>query len=347
MPKETILITGGAGLIGSHTADLFVKKGYGVRILDNLEKPTHPHQPGYINPETEFVLGDIRDRNVVKKVLKGVDGIIHLAATGGFTNRIAAYFETNSVGTSLLFEELLTAKRNVKVVTASSIAIYGEGAYRCPKHGKVYPSPRPESQLKKKQWETKCSVCTAPLRPLPTPEEKPAVPLTAYGCSKYDQERLTLLLKQTSITATALRYFVTYGPRQSPTNPYTGVCSLFSNRISAGEPPLIYEDGLQTRDFISVRDVARANFLAWKSDKVNGEVFNVGTGKATTIIDLAKSLLKAHGSDLDLEIPGTYRSGEVRHMVADASKIKKIGFDPTITLDKGIKEFVEWWQHRD
>lgn len=346
--KETILITGGAGLIGSHTVDLFIKKGYEVKILDNLEKPTHPHKPSYLNKDAEFILGDVRERKTVAAAIKGVDGIINLAATGGFTSRVAAYFETNSIGTSYLFEELNKQKKQTKVVTASSIAIYGEGTYKCSKHGIVYPPLRDTEQLKKKKWEVFCPLCKNILKPQQTDETKPAVPLTPYGCSKYDQERITLVMgEQWNIPSTSLRYFVTYGPRQSPTNPYTGVCSLFSNRITAGEPPLIYEDGLQTRDFISVHDVAKANYLAWKSPKTTGEVYNIGSGKATTIIELAKQLLKAHNSDLDLEIPGTFRSGEVRHMIADATKFKKIGFDPSISLDKGIKEFVEWWQHRE
>jgi dTDP-L-rhamnose 4-epimerase len=339
------LVTGGAGFIGSHVVDLLLERGYDVRVFDSLELPTHAAGiPSYLSNEAEFVRGDVRDSDAVGKALRGVDVVLHLAATGGFTPRIADYVASNSLATAQMLEIIRSNRLPVKkIVVASSIAVYGEGKYRCAQHGEVSPRLRDVYRLQQRDWEVRCVHCGSALDPLLTDEETPVEPGTPYGLSKYDQERLVLMFGRVTDTAVAaLRYFVTYGPRQSVHNPYTGVCSIFSSRIMNNLPIIIYEDGNQTRDFVFVRDVARASVFALEEPRTNLGVFNVGSGKATAIHQLAALLQECLGKKGNVEFPGRFRPGEVRHMVADVRRLEQLGFRAECSLREGLTKYVEW-----
>jgi dTDP-L-rhamnose 4-epimerase len=339
------LVTGGAGFIGSYIVNLLLERGYEVRVFDSLELPTHAAGfPLYLAKEAEFVQGDMRDRDALAKALRGIDVLIHDAATGGFTPHLSHYISCNSLGTAQMLEIIRDSKLPVqKIVVASSIAVYGEGKYRCPEHGVVYPTMRPMAQMERREWEVQCMHCGQPLAPLPTDEDTPVEPSTAYGISKYDQERLVLTFgRQTGIPTVALRYFVTYGPRQSVHNPYTGVCSIFSTRILNDLPIIIYEDGYQMRDFVFVRDVARANLFVLETPRANFGVFNVGTGRATHIRRLAELLQKLLGRQGQVEYPNRFRPGEVRHIVADVSRLTRLGFCAETPLEEGLTQYIEW-----
>jgi len=337
------LVTGGAGLIGSHLVDLLLKKGYEVRILDSLEKPTHQGKPDWIPAEAEFIHGDVRDEKVVDKSLQDVDFVFHQAAAGGFMPEIKQYVDVNCTGTALLWELIIKKHTIKKFILASSQAVYGEGKYKCSKHGTINPEFRPVEQLRKKEWEVKCPECGCNLTPLPVDEESKIKGLTTYAVSKYCQERLSLGLgKQYDIPTVALRYSMTYGPRQSIFNPYTGVISIFSTRILNDKAPTIYEDGLQTRDLVYVKDVAAANLFVAENEKINNDFFNVGTGKQTKIIDLAQELIQIYDKDLTPNLTGEFRPGEVRHLFADCSKLKKYGFMAPTSLKDGIRQYVDW-----
>ncbi len=344
-----VLVTGGAGLIGSHTVDLLLEKGHEVRIFDNLELPTHTAgKPDYLPPEAEFIEADMRDRDAVEKALKGMDAVIHLAATGGFTPRIAEYVHANSLGTAYLLESIRDAHLPIqKVVVASSIAVYGEGKYECEEHGVVYPGLRHTDRLEKGTWAVPCPACGSDLTPLQTDEDKPVYPATAYALSKYDQERMTLNFgRQTGTPVTALRYFVTYGPRQSLHNPYTGVCTIFASRMANDLPMVIYEDGHQTRDFVFVKDVAAANAFVLEESEADQQVFNVGTGQPTSLHTLADALRSCLGTEGRIEIPGRYRPEDVRNIVADTSALSAIGFRAETSIEDGLKQYVSWLQEQ-
>ena len=342
-----VLVTGGAGFIGSTIVDQLLAAGHQVRIVDCLEEPTHPggRPPTHLSAAAEFIRGDAGDPQVIGPALNGMDVLIHDAATGGFTPHLARYLERNSAGTARLLETILQTPgaRLRQIIVASSIAVYGEGKYRCPTHGVITPALRPPEQLARGVWDVQCPRGDGALAPLSTDEETRACPETAYGISKYDQERLCLLFgRHHGIPVTALRYFVTYGPRQSPTNPYTGVCSIFAMRLLNGRPPVLYEDGRQSRDFIFVDDVARANLLVLNNPKGFGRVFNVGTGRATTIHGLAKGLAAALELRHTPRMNGEFRMGEVRHMVADVTQLSQLGFTPQVPLEEGLQRYVRW-----
>jgi len=341
-----ILVTGGAGFIGSHTVDLLLERGYRVRVLDNLEQPTHADGvPRHVPPQAEFVYGDMRRIDDVARALHGVDGVIHLAATGGFTPELSRYFQTNSIGTANLLE-LVAERRNriKKVVVASSVAIYGEGSYHCPSCGTCAGAMRSVASLEQGTWEPRCAKCGDTLTPQPTAEAKSPSPENAYAISKYDEERLVLSFgRQFDVDTCALRYFLTYGPRQSLTNPYTGVIAIFSSLLLAGRRPVLFEDGRQQRDFVFVEDVARANVLALEHADSAGEVFNVGTGVGTPIADVAATLAEL----LDLpglaaELPDEFRPNEARHVFADIAKIRQLGFEPQVDLRTGLSRYLDW-----
>jgi len=267
------LVTGGAGLIGSHLVDLLVREGWRVRILDNLEPNTHKlGQPAWVNPDAEFVLGDIRDRATVTSALQDIDIVFHEAAYGGYMPEIAKYVEVNSFGTALLLEVIRENGMPVrKIVVASSQAVYSEGAAECPEHGLVFPAVRPVEQLRRGDWSVHCPICDQSTTSVPTPESAPVGGETVYGLTKVDQEKLVLLWgRQMGVPTVALRYSCTYGPRQSIFNPYTGVIAIFCTRLLNDLPPVLYEDGEQTRDFSFVEDIARANLLAATTDKLDG-----------------------------------------------------------------------------
>lgn len=338
------LVTGGAGLIGSHIADLLYSEGYKVRILDNLDPETHPKKPDWVSKNYEFIKGDIRDKQVLEKALTGVDFVFHEAAYGGFTSELTKYFDVNSIGTAKLFEVIKDKKLKVKkIIVASSQAIYGEGKYSCKTHGVMESELRLLSQLERKHWEIKCPVCENNLVPVATDENKKLDPGTIYAITKFTEEQMVIKLGQNfGIPTVALRYAVTYGPRQSIFNPYTGVISIFSTRILNNLPPVIYEDGNQTRDFINVEDVARANFLVSQNDKANYQVFNVSTGIQTRVLDLVSLLNKTYGTNVKPVLNGEFRLGEVRHLFLDNTKLKKLGWKPEVKLEDGVKMYVDW-----
>lgn len=339
------LVTGGAGLIGSHLVDLLIERGYEVTILDNLDEQTHPKgTPAWINPKAKFVLGDVRSQVHLEEALKDIDVVFHQAAFGGFTPELTKYLDINVTGTGRLFEIIKEKCLSVKkIVVASSQAIYGEGTYKCNVHGIQYPSYRKEEQLKQRDWEVKCPECKAVMQPLLTNEDKPFYGKTIYALSKYFEEKLALSLgKEMNIPVVALRYAVTYGPRQSLYNSYTGVVSIFSTRILNNLGPVIYEDGLQTRDFIYVGDVARANLFVLENDKTVFQSFNVGTGKATTTLELAQALCSTYKKDIAPILHSEFRPGDVRHFVHDSSKLEKLGFKPKVNFEEGIAKTTDW-----
>src|SRR5947209_16021175 len=312
------LVTGAAGLIGSHLADLLVREGWQVRILDNLEPNTHRlGKPGWINPKAEFVEGDVRDRATIAAALDKIDIVFHQAAYGGYMPEISKYVHVNSLGTAQMLEIIREKNLRVqKIVVASSQAVYSEGAGICPKHQLVFPDVRPVEQLRKGDWEVHCPICGAITKSAPTPENAPVGGETVYGLTKVDQEKLVLLWgKQVGIPTIALRYSCTYGPRQSVFNPYTGVIAIFCTRLLNNLPPMLYEDGEQTRDFSFVEDIAEANLLAASTDALDGLPTNVGSGKGVAVREIAQRISDALGIRIALEINGEFRPGELRHLM--------------------------------
>jgi len=346
-----VLVTGGAGFIGSHTADLLVSKGFKVRIFDNLEPQVHGNmKPEYVNTEAEFVCGDIKNKDEWKKILTDVDAVIHLAGMVGIGQSMyqpVRYLTANTVGTALMYETILEnpqLKKNIKkIIVASSKSTYGEGAYRCKTHGVVYPQPRSVAQLEKHDWDVHCPVCGEYVAPVGITEEKPVQNLSVYALSKYDTERLAIDFGNVlGITSIAFRYFNVYGPRQSLNNPYTGVAAIFLSRIKNNNPPIIFEDGRQTRDFIFVEDIARANLIALeKAEKT--DVYNVGTGIPISIGGIADMLIDLLGSEVKPKITQSFRPGDNRHDFADITKIsKEMGFRPKWNLKQGFAELIKW-----
>ena len=343
-----ILITGGAGFIGSHIADTLIKQGHSVRLYDNLNPQVHTEIPEYLNEEAEFIKGDIRNRDELAKAIKEVEIIFHEASAVGVAQsmyQIHKYTDVNALGTANLLDILANEKHRVqKLIVAASMSEYGEGGYKCETCGIVYPKQRTVEQLQQRQWEMLCPSCSEVVQPVATDESKPLHPTSIYAISKQIQEQMCLCAGEAyNIPVVALRYFNIYGTRQSLNNPYTGVMAIFSSRILNNNSPLIFEDGLQTRDFVHVSDIVQANILAMNSDKANGQIFNVGTGQATTIHEVAELLIKAMKSDLEPEVVNKFRVGDIRHCVADIAKIRDtLGFEPKVSLDYGIRELVDW-----
>lgn len=350
-----ILVTGGAGFIGSHLVDALIERGYKVRILDNLDPQVHKGEPEYLNKEAELIKGDIRSLEDVKKALEGVEAVFHFAAAVGVGQsmyQIRHYVEVNTLGTANLLEALIEKKRDVvrKLIVASSMSVYGEGQYSCPRCGTIYPPLRAKEQLKERKWEMRCPICGEVASPRPTDENKPLYPNSIYAISKRDQEEMCLVVGRAyGIPTVALRFFNVYGPRQALSNPYTGVAAIFSSRILNQRPPVVFEDGRQARDFIHVRDVVQANLLCLEreeadlSAQADFQVFNVGTGRPVTILDLARSLLKKLGSSLEPEVKQTFREGDIRYCYADITRIKeRLGFSPQVSLEEGMGDLVEW-----
>lgn len=345
-----VLVTGGGGFIGSHTVDLLLERGYEVFVLDNLEEQVHHGTvPDYLNKNVKFVQGDVRDHELLIRLLKEVDAVIHLAAAVGVGQsmyQIEKYVDYNTRGTATLLDALINTENPVKkLVVASSMSIYGEGKYWCEKCSEVkYPSLRGEEQLKNRMWEPLCSVCRSMLKPLPTDEEKPIVPTSIYAQTKKHQEEMCLLTGKTyGLPMVALRYFNVYGPRQSLSNPYTGVCAIFTSRILNNKPPYIFEDGNQSRDFIHVKDIAKANLLALEKSAADFTAVNIGTGRQTSIKRIAELLIKTLDYKLNPHVSNRYRKGDIRHCYADISKARNLlGYEPTIKLEDGLKELAEW-----
>jgi dTDP-L-rhamnose 4-epimerase len=347
MPKngKRALVTGGAGLIGSHVADLLVREGWKVRVLDNLEPNTHRRgKPAWINERAEFIEGDIRDRATITAALDNVDIVFHQAAYGGYMPEIAKYVHVNSLGTAQMLEVIREESLPVaKIIVASSQAVYSEGAGICSKHGLVFPPVRPVEQLRRGDWEVHCPLCGAMTASAPTPEDAPVGGETVYGLTKVDQERLVLLWgKQVGVPTVALRYSCTYGPRQSIFNPYTGVIAIFCTRLLNNFPPVLYEDGEQTRDFSFVEDIARANLLVAETDKLDGLAANVGSGRGVPIREVATIISDALKIDVEPEARGEFRPGEMRHLTSDITRIRGAGYRPTVDLAEGIQRYTDW-----
>lgn len=346
--SKKILITGGAGFIGSHLADELLSKGYSVRVLDNLSEQVHGSghkRPDYLNHDVDLQIGDVRDKFAVKKALQGVDAVFHLAAMVGVGQsmyQIKEYTDVNNVGTAVLMEALIDSPVE-KVVTASSMSIYGEGLYTDTSGKRYQNCQRNLSDLKKGVWELQDSQGEM-LSPVHTPESKSPNLSSVYALSKYDQERLTLITgKAYNFKATALRFFNVYGTRQALSNPYTGVLAIFASRLLNNNAPMIFEDGNQKRDFIHVKDVARACRLAMETSDANGEVFNIGSGNTYSIDFIATELARVMGKDIKPEITGKYRVGDIRHCFADTTKAKEIlGFKPEVQFEDGLKELAQW-----
>jgi len=350
---ENVLVTGGAGFIGSHTADLLIEHGYRVTILDNIEPQVHGIErklPDYINKNAVLIYGNVLDRELLNKTIQDVDAIVHLAAMVGIGQsmyQIERYIDVNTRGTANLLDILINVENNVKkLVVASSMSIYGEGKYHCEKcSSNVYPGLRGEDQLEKKQWNHFCPSCGYPLTPLQTDEEKPLFSTSIYAMTKRHQEEMCLLTGKTySIPTVALRYFNVYGSRQALSNPYTGCAAIFTSRILNNKPPYIFEDGNQTRDFLHVKDIAQANLNALEHNNADYQAINIGTGKPLSIKNLAETLTKLYNQpNLQPHISNEYRKGDIRHCYADIRRARKLlNFKPTITLQNGLAELAGW-----
>ncbi len=327
--QKRALVTGGAGLIGSHIVDLLIAEGWTVRILDNLEPNTHKHgKPEWVNPRAEFRQGFVQDYATMESALQDIDVVWHEAAYGGYMPEMAKYVLVNSFGTAQMLEIIRDKNLPVKkVVVASSQAVYSEGAAHCPEHGHVVPLLRPAEQMRAGDFGVHCPTCGKPTTSIPTPESTPGGGETVYALTKVDQEKLTLLWgKQTGIPAVALRYSCTYGPRQSLYNPYTGVIAIFCTRLLNHMQPVMYEDGGQTRDLCFVEDIARANLLVGTTDKLDGLPVNVGSGRATSVADLARLIAGALKIDIEPLARGEFRPGEIRSLISDISRIRSIGY---------------------
>jgi dTDP-L-rhamnose 4-epimerase len=347
--KRRALVTGGAGLIGSHIVDLLQAQGWSVRILDNLEPQTHrdgkpPWLQAAVQNGAEFVEGDMRDREVVESALDGIDLVFHKAAYGGYMPEISKYVAVNSLGTAQMLEIVREKNLGVgKIIVASSQVVYPEGAGECPQHGLVFPGLRPIEQLRRGDFSVRCPTCNSPTKSVPTPEYAPLGGETVYAITKLDQEKLVLTWgKQVGIPAVALRYSCTFGPRQSIFNPYTGVMAIFCTRLLNNQPPVIYEDGEQTRDFSFVEDIARANLLAATSDRLDGKAVNVGSGRAVTIKRVAELISTALGSPLTPIMNREFRPGEMRHLISDTTLIRNAGYSPLVSLEEGIERYLDW-----
>ena len=339
------LVTGGAGLIGSHVSDLLRSEGWRVRVLDNLEPQTHRKgKPAWVGGEVEFVEGDVTDRATITSALNDIDVVFHQAAYGGYMPEIAKYVRVNSFGTAQMLEVIREKNLPIKkIVVASSQAVYSEGAATCPEHGLVFPEVRPLAQLQRGDWEVHCPVCGAVTTAAPTPERAPVGGETVYGLTKVDQEKLVLLWgKQIGIPTVALRYSCTYGPRQSIFNPYTGVIAIFCTRLLNNLPPVLYEDGEQTRDFSFVEDIARANLLAAESDQLDGHPVNVGSGAGVSIRKIAEQISDALGIHIAPAVNGEFRPGEMRHLTSGTDRIRRAGYAPQVDLATGIGRYLDW-----
>jgi dTDP-L-rhamnose 4-epimerase len=343
-----ILITGGAGFIGSHVADDLLANGYRVRALDSLVEQVHGperERPSYLDPDVELVVGDVRDRDAVRRALTGVDAVFHFAARVGVGQsmyEVAEYTSVNNVGTAVLLEELI-AHPVERLVVASSMSVYGEGLYRDANEKLHDRVQRTAAQLERGEWELR-GPDGVPLTPVPTPETKSPSLASIYALSKYDQERMCLLTGAAyKLPTVALRFFNVYGPRQALSNPYTGVLAIFAARLLNRGAPLVFEDGNQRRDFVHVRDVARACRLALEVEGAAGGVFNVASGNSITIHDIATRLARVLGLDIAPEISGTYRVGDIRHCTADLDLARRVlGYQPQHALDDTLGELASW-----
>ena len=343
-----ILITGGAGFIGSHLADELLRHGHRVRALDNLSEQVHgagTERPDYLNAEVELIRGDVRDNDAVRRALDGIDAVYHFAAAVGVGQsmyEVAAYTSVNNIGTAVVLEAL-AAHPVRRLIVASSMSLYGEGLYTTRDGTIVEDGERSLAQLRRGDWHVRGGD-GLPLAPIPTTEQKRPSLESVYALSKYDQERLCLMIGRAyGIPTVALRFFNVFGTRQALSNPYTGVLAIFGARYLNGNAPLVFEDGLQQRDFVSVYDVAHACRLALDVEAAAGQVFNIGSGRSYTVLQVATLLAHALGTSIEPEVCGQYRVGDIRHCFADITRAHAVlGYEPRVLLEDGIFEFAEW-----
>jgi dTDP-L-rhamnose 4-epimerase len=349
MPKK-VLVTGGAGFIGSYIVDALLEAGHTVRVLDNLEPQVHGERegpPDYLAKEAEFIRGDVRDRETVDRCLEGIEIVFHEAALVGMGQsmyQIARYSSVNTMGAATMLEAIVERRDQIeKMIVASSQSIYGEGRYRKPNGALFAPELRPADQMERGVWEMLTPEGEV-AEPVATDETKPLLGMAIYAINKRDHEDMFISVGQAyRIPAVALRYFNVYGPRQALSNPYTGVAAIFGSRLLNGKPPVIYEDGLQRRDFIHVKDIARANLLAMEKKEADYGVFNVGTGEYVTILQVAELMGERLGPGIEPEITGRYRAGDTRHCYSDNTRIREtLGFEPQIPFEKGVDDLAKW-----
>lgn len=343
-----VLVTGGAGFIGSHVADELLQHGYRVRVLDNLSVQVHGPErkrPSYLSSDVELIVDDIRNPDAVRRALRGVDAVFHFVAMVGVGQsmyELARYTEVNNLGTAVLLEALI--ERPVqRLLVASSMSVYGEGLYQGV-DGTIYSGvQRTVDQLRRSDWEMR-SPAGDLLRPVPTPESKTPSLESVYALSKYDQERMCLLTGRAyRMSASALRFFNVYGPNQALSNPYTGVLAIFASRLLNGKPPLIFEDGCQMRDFVSVYDIARACRLALECPNADGMAFNIGSGNSIEVREIARRIAQVLGKDTEPEIAGKYRIGDIRHCFPDISLARQVlGYNPSVQLADGLLDLAAW-----
>lgn len=375
---DLVLVTGGAGFIGSHTVDLLLALGYAVRVLDNLQERVHPKgKPNWVPSEVQFIRGDVTNSSDLASALQGVDGVFHLAAYQDYLNDFSNFIHTNMESSARLFELIVSDRRRFpvrKIVFASSQSVCGEGRYLCSggadirrssystqsagpvrsgrvfpaipvsAHGVVVPGPRPLEQLKRGEWEIRCPECGGEMYPLLI-DESTVYPHTAYAISKYGIEMLADRLgRRYGIPTACMRYTYVQGPRNSFYNAYSGIARRFAMRIMHGLEPVVYEDGGQLRDYVNVRDVARANVLALEMDEADFGVFNVGGGRAVTVLEFARIMLDVLGSKLESRVSGEFRLGDTRHTISDISRMRRLGWEPEIRVEQNVREYVDWLQ---
>ena len=351
-----VLITGGAGFIGSHLADRLLADGHGVRALDNLDEQVHRggERPDYLDANVELQVGDVRDRDAVRRAVDGVDAVVHFAAAVGVGQsmyEIERYTSINAMGAAVLLEEVVGRRDAIrKLLVASSMSIYGEGQYGNPRTGESGLAPwlRPESQLAAREWDVLADDGT-PLEPEPTAETKPLRPTSIYAIGKRDHEEMTLAIGAAyGIPAVALRFFNVYGERQSLSNPYTGVAAIFSSRLLNDRPPIVFEDGRQTRDFVDVRDIARCCALALTDAGADGRTLNVGTGRPTSVVEVARVIARGLGKEIEPEVVNEYRAGDIRHCFADTRLAAELlGFRAEIPFEAGMQELLAWLEGQE
>jgi dTDP-L-rhamnose 4-epimerase len=342
------LVTGGAGFIGTHLVKELVSRGDEVVVLDSLEEQVHGGARPELPPSVELIVGDVGDVAAADRALAGVDRVVHLAAAVGVGQsmyEIARYTERNTMQTATFLERLVAQRPlPTRLVVASSMSIYGEGEYECHEHGRMAPPPRPEEQLLARQWELVCPHCMSALKPVGTRETKSLIPTSIYAITKRDHEELCLVTGAAyGIPAVALRFFNVYGSGQALSNPYTGVAAIFASRLLNGKSPVIFEDGEQSRDFIHVSDIVGAIMLALESDRATGHAINLGTGRPSTVVQIAEALSSGLGIEVEPTRNGQYRAGDIRHCVADPQRARDLlGFEAATTLEEGMRSLLEW-----
>jgi len=345
-----VLVTGGAGFIGSHTVDLLLQRGYEVTILDSLQARVHPRgKPPWVPDEVNFIEGDVASRDDLKLAFEGADYVIHLAAYQDYLPDFSTFIHTNTESAALLFELAVSNRTRYpvrKMVFASSQSVAGEGLYHCTVHGDCVPSPRSVEQLLNADWEIHCPICGSTMPPLLIGENISA-PGTSYAISKYAIELLAARLgDRYGLPTVCVRYTYVQGPRNSFYNAYSGIARIFALRLLHGLPPVCFEDGQQRRDYINVADVAKANVLVMEDDNANGRVFNVGGKRAVTVLEFAGIMLKEFGSSMDPVVAGEFRLGDTRHTVSDVSALEALNWRPTVPVEQSVAEYLEWMRQQ-